>query len=135
LNTIAGFENLHNSASTSSPNNIAATDAEEEMAKCYGTLLFNGTINVESSSFGFVKLPPHAGAATEQPLCEDFNGLAGSLCPTDTTNTDACIGNDAVAGGIIPTSFCNNGLKDGAESAPDVCQTGTTCSATTHQCQ
>jgi hypothetical protein len=132
LNTIAGFENLHNSASTASPNIVAGTDAEEEMLKCYATLPFNGVINIESSSFGFVKLPPHAGAPSEQPLCEDFNG--SSVCG-DATNSDACIGNNAVAGGVIPTSFCNDGLKDGAETAPDVCQTGTTCNATSHQCQ
>jgi ABC-type phosphate transport system substrate-binding protein len=132
LNTLAGFETLHNSASTASPNTVAGTDAEEEMAKCYATSLFNGTINVESANFGFVKLPPHAGATAEQPLCEDFNGA--SVC-ADATNTDSCVGNDLVAGGVIPASFCNNGLKDGAETAPDVCQAGTTCNATTHQCQ
>ena len=134
LNTLAGFETLHNSTSTAAPVNVAGTDAEEELAKCYATLPFNGTLNVESAPFGFVNLPPHAGASSPQPLCEDFNGQ--SVCPaTDTTNTDACIGNDLVAGGVIPTSFCNNGLKDGAETAPDTCQAGTTCSATTHQCQ
>jgi hypothetical protein len=135
LNTLAGFETLHTSASTASPNTVAGTDAEEELAKCYATLPFNGTIAVDSTSFGFVRLPPHAGATSEQPLCEDFNATSVCGATTDPTNTDACIGNDTFAGGLIPTSFCNNGLKDGAESAPDVCQTGTTCNATSHQCQ
>ena len=127
LNTLQGFEVLHNSDAT-----VAGTDAEEEMAKCYSTLLFNGTINVESSSLGFVKLPPSTGSATEKPLCEDFNGVA--TCG-DASNTDACIGNETISGGTIPTSFCNNGLKDGIETGADICPSGTTCNAGTHHCQ
>ncbi|MES1175758.1 MAG: hypothetical protein ABUL62_15660 [Myxococcales bacterium] len=129
LNTVQGFEVLHNSSAT-----VAGTDAEEEMAKCYSTLLFNGTINVESPSIGFVKLPPATGATVEKPLCEDFNGASTSLC-SDAANTDACLGNDAISGGTIPSSLCDNGLKDGAETGVDVCQSGTTCNTTTHHCQ
>jgi hypothetical protein len=134
LNTLQGFEALHNSDAT-----VASTDAEEEMTKCFGSLLFPGAaatpaINVDSTTLGFVKLPPPSGASKEVALCQDFNGTA--ICG-DATNSDACIGNDAIAtgGGFIPTSFCNNGLQDGAETAPDVCQSGTTCNATTHHCQ
>jgi len=129
LNSLQGFDILHNSDAT-----VPGTDAEEEMAKCYATLPFGASpaIDVTSPSLGFVSLPASANTNTIVPLCEDFNGTA--TC-TDGSNTDACIGNDAIAGGVIPTSFCNNGLKDGAETAPDVCQSGTTCSATTHQCQ
>jgi len=129
LNSVQGFDILHNSDAT-----VAGTDGEEEMAKCYSTLLFNGTINVSSPSIGFVKLPPATGATVEKPLCEDFNGSSTSLC-SDASNTDACIGNELISGGTIPTSLCDNGLKDGAETAPDVCQSGTTCNTTTHHCQ
>jgi len=130
VNTLQGFETLHNSDPT-----VPATDAEEEMTKCFGSLLFNGTINVESTAFGFVKLPPAKGATAEKPLCEDFNGQA--TCG-DATNTDACVGNDLIttAGGFIPTSLCDNGLKDGDETAPDVCPAvRPTCNTTTHHCQ
>ncbi len=40
LNTLQGFDILHDSSAT-----VVGTDAEEEMAKCYGDLPFNGTIN------------------------------------------------------------------------------------------
>jgi len=74
LNTLQGFEILHNSTlATVPPNPNGTGNAEEEMTKCFGQLLFNGTINVESTTFGFVKLPPATGALTEKPLCEDFN--------------------------------------------------------------
>ncbi len=98
LNTVQGFDVLHNSSSL-----VAGTDAEEEMAKCFATLLFNGAINVESPSFGFVKLPPPTGATQEKPICVDFNGPA--LCSGATNNTDACIGNELIGGGVIPTFF------------------------------
>ena len=127
LNTLQGFEVLNGSSAT-----VPGSDAEEELSKCYATLPFNGTINVESPAFGFVNLPPATGATTAKPLCEDFNGA--SVC-ADAANTDACIGNDSFAGGLIPSSLCDNGLRDGAETAPDVCQAGTTCNTTTHHCQ
>ena len=127
LNSVQGFDILNGSDATK------PGDAEEEMAKCYATLPFNGTIDVQSSSLGFVSLPPSAGS-TVKPLCEDYVGSTASLC-ADATNTDACLGNELFAGGVIPTSLCNNGLKDGAETGPDVCQAGTTCNATTHHCQ
>jgi hypothetical protein len=135
LNTLQGFEILHNSTVATGTGN-----AEEEMAKCYSSLLFpNGStpaaINVDSSSLGFVKLPPATGATAEKPLCEDFNGASNCA---DATNSDACVGNDGVAtlGGLIPTSLCDNGLKDGDETATDVCPAvRPTCSTTTHHCQ
>jgi ABC-type phosphate transport system substrate-binding protein len=127
LNTLQGFDILHDSSAT-----VPGTDAEEEMAKCYATLPFNGTINLQSPAIGFVNLPPATGSSTPKPLCEDFNG--STVC-SDASNTDACIGNDAFAGGVIPSSICDNGLRDGAETATDVCQAGTTCNSTTHHCQ
>ncbi|HYQ03169.1 MAG TPA: hypothetical protein VER96_31060 [Polyangiaceae bacterium] len=128
LNTLQGFDILNGSDAT-----VAGSDAEEEMAKCYATLPFNGTINVESSSLGFVKLPPATGASAEKPLCEDFDGK--TLC-ADADNTDACVGNNTFAGGLIPTSLCDNGLKDGDETAPDVCPAARpTCNTSTHHCQ
>src|SRR6187431_1530819 len=103
------------------------------MTKCYATLPFNGTINVESPTIGFVKLPPATGAATEKALCEDYNGA--KLCG-DATNGDACVGNDGIAIGGIPTSLCDNGLLDGDETAPDVCPAvRPTCNTATHHCQ
>ncbi len=103
------------------------------MAKCYSTLLFNGTINVESPSLGFVALPPATGASTPKPLCEDINGA--SLC-ADASNTDACLGNELISGGTIPTSLCDNGLRDGAgKRAWTFASRGTSCNTTTHHCQ
>jgi hypothetical protein len=136
LNSIQGFDVLPNSATTSVPNSVANSDAEEELAKCYGTLLYNGTIDV--SNFGFVHLPLTTGASVEKPLCEDFNGTSVCGATSDPTNTDACVGNDTIAGsnGIIPTSSCTNGLKDGDETAPDTCPSARpTCNATTHHCE
>ncbi|HEX2673306.1 MAG TPA: hypothetical protein VHM25_20635, partial [Polyangiaceae bacterium] len=95
LNSLQGFEGLHNSSAT-----VPNTDAEEEMAKCYATLPFNGTINLQSPALGFVNLPLSTGGAFK-PLCEDFNGA--TVC-SDASNTDACIGNDAISGGVIPSS-------------------------------
>jgi ABC-type phosphate transport system substrate-binding protein len=130
LNTVQGFDILHNSSAA-----VPGTDAEEELAKCFATLPFNGTINLESPTIGFVKVPPATGATQEKPLCEDFNGSAATNCADATANTDACIGNDAISGGVIPSSICDNGLKDGAETGVDICQSGTSCNATTHHCQ
>jgi len=128
VNTVQGFDILNGSDAT-----VAGIDAEEEMAKCYATLPFNGTINLESASIGFVNLPASAGGTAIKPLCEDFNGA--SLC-ADAANTDACVGNDAFAGGLIPTSKCDNGLKDGDETGPDTCPAARpTCNTTTHHCQ
>ncbi len=130
LNTIQGFDVL-----PTSDNTVAGSDAEEEMAKCYGSLLYNGTIDV--SNFGFVHLPLTTGASVEKPLCEDFNG-ATTCSPVDASNTDACVGNDTIANsnGLIPTSSCTNGLKDGDETAPDVCPAARpTCNTTTNHCQ
>jgi ABC-type phosphate transport system substrate-binding protein len=135
LNTVQGFDVLPGSSTTTVPDSVPGSDAEEEMAKCYGSLLYNGTIDV--STFGFVHLPLTTGATVEKPLCEDFNG-ATTCSPVDASNTDACVGNDTIANsnGLIPTSSCANGLKDGDETAPDVCPAARpTCNATTHHCQ
>jgi hypothetical protein len=129
LNTLQGFEALQNSDAT-----IPSSDAEEEMAKCFATLPFNGTINVESARYGFVKLPAPAGLGQEQPLCVDINGPA--LCSGAATNTDACVGNELISGGAIPTSSCINGLLDGAEVAPDVCPANhPACNLSNHRCE
>ena len=126
VNTLQGFDALRNSDAT-----VAGTDAEEELTKCYATLPFS-TINVEVPSIGFFKLPPSPGQTQEKPLCEDFNGT--SVCG-DAANTDACVGNEALANSI-PTSLCNNGLLDGDETAPDVCPAARPiCDATTHHCR
>jgi ABC-type phosphate transport system substrate-binding protein len=129
VNTLQGFDILHNSDTVTYPD----FDSEEELAKCFATLPFT-TINVENPSIGFFKLPPSPGQTQEKPLCEDFNNL---LCTADTTtNEDGCVGNENIAGGIIPTSLCDNGLKDGDETGPDVCPTvRPTCNTTTHHCQ
>lgn len=130
LNTVQGFEVLHNSDPL-----VPNTDAEEEMAKCFATLPFNGTINVESPSLGLTRLPPALGSTVEKPVCEDFNGALPTNC-SDATNTDACLGNELISGGAIPTSYCDNGLIDGAETGPDVCPASTpTCNPATHHCQ
>ncbi len=128
LNTLQGFEALHDSSAI-----VPGTDAEEELSKCFATLPFNGTINVEAPSLGLVRLPPALGSTAEKPLCEDFNGA--STCG-DVTNSDACLGNETISGGAIPSSFCDNGLTDGAETGPDQCPASTpTCNPTTHHCQ
>ncbi|HYQ03170.1 MAG TPA: hypothetical protein VER96_31065 [Polyangiaceae bacterium] len=128
LNSMQGFDILHNSDST-----ILNSDAEEEMAKCYATLPFNGTINVQSAKLGLVSLPPATGAVSAKPICEDFDGNA--TC-SDGQNTDACVGNELIAGGVIPTSFCDNGLKDGDETDTDVCPVvRPMCNTTTHHCE
>jgi len=58
------------------------------------------------------------------------------FCPQNIANTDACIGNELISGGVIPTSSCVNGLQDGDEVAPDVCPTPRpTCNTTTHHCE
>jgi len=136
LNTLRGFEQLHDS-DASTP----GTDAEEELTKCFATLPFNGAINVESTALGLTKLPAMNGAATEKPLCEDFDGQA--LCG-DSTNTDACVGNETIAGGAIPGSSaapsqCSGGgtVNDGNSCTADSCNaagavvhtplTGTAC--------
>jgi hypothetical protein len=127
LNSLRGFENL---LTSSDPSGDAGKDAELDLAECYANLPFStfasvGTsqINIASPAFGFVPLP----GATPKALCEDFNGTA---C-TDATNTDACENNT----GLIPTSACNNGLKDGDETGPDACPAARpTCSPTTHHC-
>jgi hypothetical protein len=136
LNTVLGFESLHNSTlATVFPNTNGTGNAEEELAKCFGSLLFNGTINNLETSLGFIKLPPATGSTNEKPLCEDFNGSA--TCG-DATNTDACVGNDTVStlGGFVPTSLCDNGLMDGDETGPDICPAvRPTCNTATHHCQ
>jgi hypothetical protein len=130
LNTVQGFERLHDSDST-----VLGTDAEEELAKCFAVLAFNGTISLESPSLGLTRLPPALGSITEKPLCEDFNGALTNNC-ADATNTDACLGNELISGGGIPSSFCDNGLIDGAEADVDVCPAATpTCNPATHHCQ
>jgi hypothetical protein len=127
LNTVQGFEALLNSSSV-----FPGVDAEEEMAKCFATLPFNGTINI--NAFGFVRLPAPAGLGQEQPLCMDVNGQA--LCTGTSNNTDACIGNELISGGVVPTSSCTNGLLDGAEVAPDVCPAAhPACNLSTHHCE
>jgi RHS repeat-associated protein len=116
LNTLRGFELLHNSDSS-----VPGTDAEEELAKCFATLPFDGTINVESPAFGLTKLPALNGSTTEKPLCEDFNGQ--TLCG-DATNSDACIGNETISGGKIPGSpeQCPGGpVDDGNPCTADLC--------------
>ena len=132
LNTIRGFETL---LTSSDPGLPTGKDAELDLAECYANLPFStfasvGTaqINVASPSFGFVPLP----GATPKALCEDFNGATtGSTSCGDAVNTDACENNT----GLIPTSACNNGLKDGDETGPDTCPAARpTCSPTTHHC-
>jgi hypothetical protein len=129
VNSVRGFEFLHNTSAT-----VPNTDAEDALLKCFAKVPFNGGVNVDSPSIGLVRLPPGTGATVEKPLCEDFLGTSFFTCQ-DISNTDACLGNELISDGSIPTSFCNNGLKDGAETAPDVCQAGTSCNATTHHCQ
>lgn len=127
INALFGFDVLHNSSPF-----FGGVDAEEELVKCFATLPFNGTINVESAPYGFVSLPSPIGAAQSQPLCVDFDtkNRCGSF-----SNTDACIGNELIGGGVIPTSSCTNGLLDGAEVKPDVCPQSQTCNTVTHHCE
>lgn len=128
LNTIRGFENL---LASNDPTGVAGKDAELDLAECYANLPFStfasvGTaqINVASPAIGFVPLP----GATPKALCEDFNGTA---C-TDATNTDACENNT----GLIPSSACDNAVRDGDETGVDVCPPARpTCNSTTHHCQ
>jgi len=127
LNTARGFESLHASDAT-----VPGSDAEEELSRCFATLPFNGTINVAAAPFSLVPLPAPAGFTVPQPLCQDFNG--SSLCG-EASNSDACVGNDGIGGGI-PTSSCQNGLRDGDETGPDVCPAARpTCNPSTHHCQ
>jgi hypothetical protein len=114
LNTIRGFENL---LTSSDPSGVAGKDAELDLAECFANLPFSTfgavgatQINVAHPSIGFVPLP---GGASSKALCEDFNG---TVCG-DAANTDACENNT----GLIPTSACNNGLRDGDETGVDVC--------------
>jgi hypothetical protein len=131
LNSLFGFDLLHNS-DASVPN----SDAEEELAKCFATLPFNGTISIQSQPYGLTPLPPANGSTVTKPLCEDFNATSVCGATTDPTNTDACIGNEAISGGNIPTSRCDNGLQDGDETAPDVCPAARPgCNLATHHCQ
>ena len=98
LNTIRGFSFLRASDSL-----VPSSDAEEELAKCFATLPFDGSIDVEAPALGLVKLPA-VGSPTEQPACEDFDGVA--RCG-DATNTDACGSNASVSGGgIFPVTSC-----------------------------
>ena len=128
LNSLQGFEKLHDSSPL-----VAGTDAEEELAKCFATLPFNGVLNVESLDSGYVSMPAPLGASLPGPLCEDYDGTA--TC-TDATNTDACLGNQLISGGVIPTSFCNNGLKDGDETAADQCPgVRPSCNPATRHCE
>jgi hypothetical protein len=112
LNSIRGFETLLDSSAA-----VAGKDAELDLAECFSNLPFStfntvgaAQINVANPSIGFVPLP---GGATSKALCEDFNGTACG----DTSNTDACENNT----GLLPTSACNNGLRDGDETGVDVC--------------
>jgi hypothetical protein len=126
LNATYGFESLLNSDPT------VPGDAELELAKCFATLPFNGSIDV--TTLGFVKLPPPRGSATEKPLCEDFYDRR---CELINSNADACLGNEAIGDGSIPTSYCDNGLRDGEETGPDVCPSfdHPTCNTSTHHCE
>jgi len=115
LNSIEGFDLLP----VGSP--------QAELTKCFATLPFSGAIAVDSVSNGLVKLPGL------RPFCDDFNGQA--LC-TDALNADACVGNELLFGGVIPTSACDNGVRDGDETAVDVCPlVRPSCSAADHHCR
>ena len=129
VNTLRGFEFLRNSDAT-----VAGSDAEESLVACFSTLPFDGTIDVESPTIGLIKLPPADGEVVERPLCEDFDG---AFTCADTSNTDACLGNEAIGGGVgIPTSYCNNGLQDGDERFTDVCPPARpTCNPATRHCE
>jgi hypothetical protein len=108
VNSIRGFGNLNSTAAL--PDVDASKDAETELVKAFASLPFNGTIDVTNAAFGFIPLPN--GAA----ICEDYVGSSTSLC-SDASNTDACASNPAG----IPVSSCSNGLRDGDETAIDVC--------------
>jgi len=101
LNTVRGFETLLTSSDPAAP---TGKDAELDLAKCFAT---------GAGVLGFMGIP----GLTSVPggaVCEDFPNNA---CSGVTTNTDACQGNPPG----IPSSACNNGVKDGDETAVDVC--------------
>jgi len=112
LNSVRGFGN-----SLPSPQ-WPDGDREDELAKCFATLPFNGSIDVGTFANGLVPLPPGV-----PPHCVDFRE---DLECGARSNVDACADNTAP----FPVSSCLNGLQDGDETAIDVCPAARpTCSA------
>lgn len=116
LNSVAGFETL---LTSSDPGLPTFKDAELDLAECFSHLPFStfasvgGAAQLNVASYGLVPLPAPSSGGAARALCEDFDGRTCS----DATNADACRNNT----GLIPTSACNNGLRDGDEAGVDVC--------------
>jgi hypothetical protein len=122
LNSIIGFDNIPDVGAD------PGKDAEIELAKCFASLPFNGTINVASPAYDLIPLP--AGTSgVPTGLCEDFDLHA--LCGSSSPNVNGCAANPTG----IPTSSCTNGLRDGIEIGVDLCPAGLSCNTTSKQCQ